>query len=54
VRSVQGSAAEHGRDRDDDRAIRQIERCGTSSLLERAFKGFSALPEFAASAGAAK
>lgn len=26
------------------RAIRQIERCGTSSLLERAFKGFSALP----------
>jgi hypothetical protein len=28
------------------RAIRQIERCGTSSLLERAFKGFSALPEF--------
>lgn len=31
------------------KAIRQIERCGTSSLLERAFKGFSALP---ASAGA--
>lgn len=28
------------------RAIRQIERCGTSSLLERAFKGFSALPAF--------
>lgn len=27
------------------KAIRQIERCGTSSLLERAFKGFSALPE---------
>jgi len=26
------------------KAIRQIERCGTSSLLERAFKGFSALP----------
>jgi hypothetical protein len=26
-------------------AIRQIERCGTSSLLERAFKGFAALPE---------
>ncbi len=25
------------------KAIRQIERCGTSSLLERAFKGFSAL-----------
>jgi hypothetical protein len=25
------------------RAIRQIERCGTSSLLERAFKGFAAL-----------
>lgn len=29
------------------KAIRQIERCGTSSLLERAFKGFSALPEYA-------
>lgn len=28
------------------KAIRQIERCGTSSLLERAFKGFSALPEY--------
>jgi hypothetical protein len=27
------------------RAIRQIERCGTSSLLERAFKGFAALTE---------
>lgn len=27
------------------RAIRQIERCGTSSLLERAFRGFSAIPE---------
>jgi hypothetical protein len=26
------------------RALRQIERCGTSSLLERAYKGFSALP----------
>lgn len=26
------------------KAIRQIERCGTTSLLERAFKGFSALP----------
>ena len=25
-------------------AIRQIERCGASSLLERAFKGFAALP----------
>jgi hypothetical protein len=25
------------------KAIRQIERCGTSSLLERAFKGFAAL-----------
>lgn len=34
------------------KAIRQIERCGTSSLLERAFKGFSALPEYAG-AGAA-
>lgn len=29
------------------KAIRQIERCGTSSLLERAFKGFSALPAVA-------
>jgi hypothetical protein len=29
------------------KAIRQIERCGTSSLLERAFKGFSALTEYA-------
>lgn len=27
------------------KAIRQIERCGTSSLLERAFRGFAALPE---------
>lgn len=27
-------------------SIRKIERCGTSSLLERAFKGFSALPEY--------
>jgi hypothetical protein len=26
------------------KAIRQLERCGTSSILERAFKGFSALP----------
>lgn len=26
------------------KAIRQIERAGTSSLMERAFKGFSALP----------
>jgi hypothetical protein len=26
------------------KAIRQIERCGTSTLLERAFKGFAALP----------
>lgn len=26
-------------------AIRQIERCGTSTLLERAFKGFAALTE---------
>lgn len=28
------------------KAIRQIERCGTSALLERAFKGFSALPAY--------
>lgn len=34
------------------RAIRQIERCGTSSLLERAFKGFAALPEFASASSA--
>ena len=33
------------------KAIRQIERCGTSSLLERAFKGFSALPEHASASG---
>lgn len=33
------------------KAIRQIERCGTSSLLERAFKGFSALPETAGPSG---
>lgn len=35
------------------KAIRQIERCGTSSLLERAFKGFSALPSEAGPSGAA-
>ena len=29
------------------KAIRQIERCGASSLLDRAFKGFSALPAHA-------
>ena len=29
------------------KAIRQIERCGASSLLDRAFKGFSALPAYA-------
>lgn len=33
------------------KAIRQIERCGTSSLLERAFKGFSALPAEAGPSG---
>jgi hypothetical protein len=33
------------------KAIRQIERCGTSSLLERAFKGFSALAENAGADG---
>lgn len=33
------------------KAIRQIERCGTSSLLERAFKGFSALPEYTGATG---
>lgn len=35
------------------KAIRQIERCGTSSLLERAFRGFSALPAHEASEMAA-
>lgn len=34
------------------KAIRQIERCGTSSLLERAFRGFSALPEYVETRGA--
>lgn len=33
------------------KAIRSIERAGTSSLLERAFKGFSALPEQAGASG---
>lgn len=28
------------------KAIRQIERCGTTALMERAFKGFSALPAY--------
>lgn len=31
------------------KAIRQIERCGTSSLLERAFKGFAQITEKAGS-----
>ena len=34
------------------KAIRQIERCGTSSLLERAFKGFAALPARGETVGA--
>lgn len=37
------------------RALRQLDRCGSTGLLERAFKGFSALPahvEAAAAAGA--
>lgn len=33
------------------KAIRQIERCGTSSLLERAFKGFAALSAEAGPSG---
>lgn len=33
------------------KAIRSIERASTSSLLERAFKGFSALPEQAGASG---
>ena len=36
------------------KAIRQIERCGTSSLLERAFKGFSALPAAAGADGSSR
>ena len=28
------------------KAMRQIERCGATGLLERAFKGFSALPAY--------
>ena len=36
------------------KAIRQIERCGTSSLLERAFKGFAALPAHVEPAAAAR
>lgn len=35
------------------KAIRQIERCGTSSMLERAFKGFFALASDAGQTGAA-
>jgi len=33
------------------KAIRQIERCGTSSLLERAFKGFAAIEATAGPSG---
>lgn len=29
------------------RALRQLDRCGSTGLLERAFRGFSALPEYA-------
>lgn len=36
------------------KAIRQIERCGTSSLLERAFRGFSALPAAAGADGSVR
>jgi len=28
------------------KALRQLDRCGSTGLLERAFKGFAALPEF--------
>lgn len=28
------------------KALRQLDRCGSTGLLERAFKGFSALPEY--------
>jgi|ERR1035437_1335318 hypothetical protein len=34
-------------------AIRKIERCGTSAMLERAYEGFKALPETSASSKAA-
>jgi hypothetical protein len=33
------------------KAIRQLERCGTSSMLERAFKGFAAIAETATGTG---
>ena len=33
------------------RALRQLDRCGSTGLLERAFKGFSALPETAGVSG---
>ena len=33
------------------KALRQLDRCGSTGLLERAFKGFSALPEQAGSSG---
>jgi hypothetical protein len=35
------------------RALRQLERCGSTGMLERAFKGFSALPAYAGASGAA-
>lgn len=34
------------------KALRQLDRCGSTGLLERAFKGFSALPETAGPSGA--
>ena len=36
------------------KAIRQIERCGASSLLDRVFRGFSALPAAAGADGSSR
>jgi hypothetical protein len=33
------------------KAMRQIERCGTSSVIEKAWEGFGALPAYAGAAG---
>lgn len=36
------------------KALRQLDRCGSTGLLERAFKGFSAIPETAGPDGAVR
>ena len=36
------------------KALRQLDRCGSTGLLERAFKGFSAIPEQAGPDGAVR